>query len=346
MNETSDTTPTPRSKHNWLLLFFGVALLFLAGYGATMIARRMQWPWTTAQAASENSDAVMSAFVDERSQPDFAADPQYQRASVWAAAAQLDAYAVLENVNVETGENSLFRELARGVVRVDTLYEIDGVDGKPAFGAVVCSGFLASAKVVVTAKHCIDNTSEGYPFAKLKSARVVLDYLRDGDPAVSTLQIDVLPGSIKLGPDNGRAGDYAFLRIASVSQPEVSNDRVLSTAVDEDLNGQNLFVLHHALGRPLHLTQAGCRSGGEDADGAFEHTCLTFGGSSGAPVFSQRSARVVGIHVAGDEEHTGQTTNRGYFVPLRLLWPELEEATGGTPKPESLPGSPQWPGRQ
>lgn len=344
MSGGADPNSLAVRKKPWGLVALGVILLFLAGFGAISIVRRVPWP--APQAATEAPDAAPSAFIEERGQPEFAADPQYERASAWAAAARLDSYPVLENVNVGTGAKSSFRELARGVVRVDTLYETGGGAGegqKPIYGVVVCSGFLASAAIVVTARHCVDNPPEGYGLAKLKAARVVLDYLRDGDRTASTLQIDVTPGSIILGKDSGRAGDYALLRISAASQPEVSEDRVLQMAPAEDMSGQNLFILHHPLGRPLHLTQAGCRSGDEEANGVLQHTCLTFGGSSGAPVFSQVSLRVVGIHVAGDEERGRETANRGYFVPLRLLWPELEEATGRKSELGVLPGAPVWP---
>jgi len=209
----------------------------------------------------------------------------------------------LETVLAETGSSSRYRQLARGVVRVDLKFESTDEDGT--YTDDTCTGFIIDTTHIATARHCL--VSETNDVSRLVNARVVLDYLIDTPGQSKFVTLNTEPSSITTGPDGNDENDYAILEIIKSDQQMIEADRILELSFENDIAGENLFILHHPYERPLHLSQAGCFSEDSSTPKIIAHTCSTYPGSSGAPIFNDRTSRVVAIHTSskGDDDMKG-----------------------------------------
>ena len=67
--------------------------------------------------------------------------------------------------------------------------------------------------------------------------------------------------------------------------------------------GDDLILIGHPKGRPLQISQAGCRATQVDRyQAALAHTCDSEPGSSGSPIFDAKTGRVLAINFGGYED--------------------------------------------
>jgi len=100
-------------------------------------------------------------------------------------------------------------------------------------------------------------------------------------------------GVLQLSPDSGRFGSL-----------KLSN---------ESINiGKKVTLVHHPEGNPKQYSSGQVHHLNQ---GRFFHTAHTMGGSSGAPVVSNDSCKVIGVHVAGD----GTTQRYNNAVPIKEI---------------------------
>lgn len=266
-------------------------------------------------APHDSASDEVADFALVINEPRFPAGVYYSQTSTMAERAGLDRIDTVELVG-RTGTRSIFRQKARGIGRVDLMFELrSGVQTN--FGVVTCTGFLISTRHVLTARHCL--SGKGFAPGDLRAARIVLDYLDDGRSAGMSLPLNVGTGRVQVGIPETRGSDFAFLEVSAPAL--VPPERVLTLAPYEEVLNDNIFLIHHPFGRPLHLSQVGCLAFPSEIEGTASHTCKTYPGSSGGPVFSRGTGGLVGMHVAASED---LDRARAFLIPSRTLARALE----------------------
>lgn len=174
------------------------------------------------------------------------------------------------------GASSELSRLALGVVRIDLLFQLPRTAARR---MSVCSGFLAQG-LLLTASHCFD----GGEYV-LERASYLTGHHSGSD-------------GIRYEIDLGRVTAIDDLDLSIVEL----NHRHAET-LELNLAGSNvgdpLFLIHHPLGRPAHITLAQCQMAFRLTSevGLASHTCASVRGSSGAPLFDELG-KVVGIHLS------------------------------------------------
>ena len=153
-----------------------------------------------------------------------------------------------------------------------------------------CTASIISSQYILTNYHCVPGTGK---FGPATAAQLVMGYYNVADTsAVKRYSVSTTP------VEADKSLDYAVLSVSGDPAKDFGVIRIL----DEDpAAGASLIVFHHPLGRPKHVTRAGCQVASDftaSGDQIF-HSCDTLPGSSGAPVFAEFGRGVLGLHYAG-----------------------------------------------
>jgi V8-like Glu-specific endopeptidase len=169
-----------------------------------------------------------------------------------------------------------------------------------------CSGFLVGEDLLVTAGHCIKNTTDCDRY------RWVFDYKVENDTqtSVSVSEDNVYSCAEVINTilDNTTMNDFALIRL----DRKVTDRRVLQYRKSGKIGvGANLVVIGHPSGLPSKI-----------ADGAvvrklhnnyFSANLDTYGGNSGSAVFNADTGVIEGILVRGANDYNYDST-RGCSV--------------------------------
>lgn len=238
-----------------------------------------------------------------------------------------------ERMRVETisGPKSFIRDLSRKVVRIDFFEKNEEI-----YEVSSCSGFFVFAdkanSKVLTAGHCV----------KGRKGRVVMDLLgvkTDKQGAVPGYWIvnssdSITSNNVSSSPvltqvitfendedvtDYSKSGiDLALINLPGIVTSERNVDigdfRVANPYFNDDTEGADLFMLHHPYGLPIALSQVDCRSTGPK-----RHSCISFRGSSGAPLFSRRTGNLIGMHTDSDGAYIPVSEIKNLLVTLGSL---------------------------
>lgn len=181
-------------------------------------------------------------------------------------------------------EHNPYRKLALAVGRLEL--KVQTPTG--ARGIMTCTAWLISRDYALTNHHCIPGR-EGH---RLLEARVRMGYLSDFDKEGKYFPVDIEP------VEANRSLDYSVLTVRG--NPAAKYGTIQLNPKDP-VKGEELFIIHHPMGQPQRLTRKGCRATSQNsiAGNDIHHRCDTLLGSSGAPVFSDITRKVVGIHYQG-----------------------------------------------
>ncbi len=240
----------------------------------------------------------------------------------------LIANASLELLN-DFAANSRYRELvtSAGVLRLDLLVEIDGIEQ-----ISPCTAFLIDSDKLLTAGHCLAPAKRS---GDLLEGSLRVGYYSDADEGVN------IPSKFAIleeGEKREKQLDYAIVKIDPAAASLLKENGYHSARMSGVLQAaQDLVVIHHPLGDVLHLSRRNCRLAGGDSEPQtseyFEHSCGTLPGTSGAPIFDDRSMTVVGVHVRGDPNviQLNRTDGSGLsVVALMEASPIIKTLAGGS----------------
>jgi len=158
-----------------------------------------------------------------------------------------------------------------------------------------CSGVLVAADVVATAGHCVKNTADlshirfvfGFRMLNAQSARTTFP---DNDVYIG---VDVI--GRKLTSDGT---DWTLVRL---ERPVVRRQPVPFRQSGKISDQEPVFVVGHPCGLPQKLA-GGARVRNNAPPAYFVANLDTYGGNSGAPVFSARSYQLEGLLVRGQTD--------------------------------------------
>lgn len=230
----------------------------------------------------------------------------------------------------EFDENSRYKYLARGVGRLDLLVEYaERVDGRDKKEDKIepCSAILATARLIVTAHHCTVHRKTGRSY-KIHKASFRLGYHNDENEKKDSQKPPSIGLKVKTTPiELNSELDYAVFELEA-DQLATTQGRFapIAIAASDIVNGQDLIVLHHPLGGTMFATRSKCRVTeyplkvpGDQEKGMFKHSCGTLPATSGAPIFDERTGKVVALHVRGDDSIDSTAENIGLGVPFELI---------------------------
>lgn len=281
---------------NFLLIAVS-AMLFICGaiLGLTLRAAGVN-TWSRFSALA--SEAVFGAPIQDirfAFDRELLGEPSLRSRSNAGLPSPLIANASLELLN-DFAPNSRYRELVKnsGVLRLDLVVNIGGKEQ-----ISPCTAFLVDSDKLLTAGHCLAPVKFKDPIGRtLEGALRAAYYSAASEGVAVSPELQVLEYDEK-------GLDYAIIGIgnqaaASLMQAGYRSARLSAT----HHANQDLFVIHHPLGDVLHLSRRNCRLTKSDSASEeleyFEHSCGTLPGTSGAPIFDDRTLTVVGLHVRGD----------------------------------------------
>lgn len=211
-------------------------------------------------------------------------------------------------------ETSRYRRASLGVGRLDLrLRRSDDANI-----TVPCTGFLVGEKHIITAHHCVDPDGTD---SEVLEALFILGFTY-GDNGIA-FRVNATPVESCAGNSSGASCGELDFAIFELSAGEGERARSLgfqSVRLDNrDLQpGDDLFILHHPAGRPLALSIENCAVISSSGNAAFFHGCWTFGGSSGAPIFSDETNGVVAMHLRAIDGIASRD-RRGVGVKINAL---------------------------
>lgn len=174
-----------------------------------------------------------------------------------------------------------------------------------------CTGFLISANLLITNKHCLQNDVEW------RSTQVLFDYATGESTKSSCFTELVTPCD---EPDCKNL-DYAIFRLELTPPGRVP----LQLDSETQLNiGRDLLIIQHPGGELKQISVLDCKvvptpPGVQILPNDFVHLCDTKGGSSGSGVIDKKSKKVIGLHHLGwDEDQDLPEDQRvNYAVKMR-----------------------------
>lgn len=191
----------------------------------------------------------------------------------------------------------------------------------------LCTAVLVGEGHILTSHHCVP----GWLGVRVQSASLAMGYINRGEESREEIFEVLLPpleSSLEL--------DYSILGVAGRPGARYGVARPSRRAARQ---GEAAFLIHHPEGGPQTITRRNClvhRGSATD----FIHTCDTRWGSSGSPVFSVQTGRMIGMHYAGN-----RTAN--YAKQMAAIWAQsalLRSLAGGpTPGDSIEPSAEQGP---
>jgi V8-like Glu-specific endopeptidase len=176
--------------------------------------------------------------------------------------------------------------------------------------AAFCSGTLIDDDLVLTAGHCITNSSD------CSDTRFVFNYYRTGASSMQTVTTaDIFACASIVVRKEGYVGsqklDYAVVKLDRPATPRFTPAPVRLENVAMSV-GQNVAVIGSGSGIPFKIDSGGSvRDARASVLDWFEASTDTFGGNSGSGVYETSSHKVVGILVRGDTDYR---SNGGCYV--------------------------------
>jgi hypothetical protein len=177
----------------------------------------------------------------------------------------------------------------------------------------ICTAFLISDQLVLTAQHCFEITDRDSithkTFKIPKRAWLLLDYLQSG----SSTPVELNADPIERGQDDvGEGLDYMILRAVA---PVSMKGRTLPKAGRNPGARDRLNIIHTPYPFALRVSQQNCHAMDDPIDGDYlRHTCETKDGSSGAPIFD-KDFNLVGVHrEAGFDIRIPGTSSTGVLL--------------------------------
>jgi formylglycine-generating enzyme required for sulfatase activity len=192
-------------------------------------------------------------------------------------------------------EQDRFRRIALPVGRLDLL-----VNGPMGSGVANCTASIISARHIITNNHCFP---EGQ--GAVKQASLLMDfYSEDNEATAKRFEVKVVP------VERNAALDFAIAEVSG--NPAATFGRIALEPRDPE-PGESLLIIHHPMGMPKHMTRGGCRAHAPISVQGMDirHRCDTLPGSSGSPILSEGSGRMIGLHYGGSPNPGPTTWNFG-----------------------------------
>lgn len=172
-----------------------------------------------------------------------------------------------------------------------------------------CTGFLASANLMLTNNHCIRTESE------MRSAVVEFDYDEISSVPRRAHFTELVLTNAEL--------DFTLLRLDQ-TYPASERKPLPWDIVNEVGEGNGLLIIEHPAGEPKQVSILDCRVKDAQITGVtkeltdFGHLCDTLGGSSGSAVQDINTGKVRGLHHLGFLPESPRLINRA--VSLKLIY--------------------------
>jgi V8-like Glu-specific endopeptidase len=230
---------------------------------------------------------------------------------------------IVSNVNALSQQN-VFERLAN--FRPDSRYRQAGRpvgrlkvhvrDAQGREGTALCTASIVSAEYLLTNHHCVP----GDVGLTVLGAKVELAYL-DGKntSGVRSYVVSIEP------VEASEALDYSILRVRG--NPSADFGTVAFARQPAEVQ-EAVFIIGYPEGEPETLSRKDCYVRAVLTE-QFIHTCDTLGGSSGSPVFSDNTFRMIGLHFAGAEDGNYAKNLRQILKTSRVLAPIAARAGGG-----------------
>jgi hypothetical protein len=186
-----------------------------------------------------------------------------------------------------------FRKTAAPVGRLDLAQSFPG-----GMGVSNCTASIISDRYVITNAHCF-----GSGQFKVDRGSLLMDFYTDER---STRRFEIRVPPVELDTKL----DYAIVEV--MGRPSAAYGTVRLEPRDPE-PAESLLIVHHPMGMPKHMTRGGCRASSPRATDGTDiwHRCDTLPGSSGSPIFSGDSDRMIGLHFAGSPAPSETTFNFG-----------------------------------
>ncbi len=224
-------------------------------------------------------------------------------------------------------QGNRYRQIANPVGRLDLLIDLGGEQVTS-----TCTAWVIAPSLIMTNYHCVPGL-EG----EIVAAQLVMNYLTTGQPQA---EIDFY--EVGIAPvEANQALDYAVVEVGG--DPAARYGMVNLDARDP-AKDEELFIIHHPMGKPKKITRRNCRNARIAEDGDFHHFCDTLGGSSGSPIFSDNDLSLVGLHYAGLERQYNMAKRLQQIVAQSELLQRIAALdTGDAPSAPAAPAADEPP---
>lgn len=216
---------------------------------------------------------------------------------------------------IGTSSSSVMKQNAKAVADIDL----------PKMGSR-CTGFLVANNVLMTNQHCIPSASHA------RGVTVTFDHVKGvAKSAQKRFKCDQFIG-------NNRTLDYALLKCEGNPGAEYG---VVDLSDDPVGKGTNIYVVQqncdYYTKRDCDWTKKYSTGQVTKVAAEYSHNADTLGGSSGSPVFSSSSNKVVAIHHAGYGNNGFGRGYENYAVPMHKIvqdihtnFPSVQLGVGGS----------------